>query len=225
MTREKERLGNAFNAIFDALLTRVRTAFIGQITAISTDKQRVSVQPVLKRLYEGTEEALLLPIIEDVPVCVFGFGDFVMVSEPAEGNYVLLLCSERSIADWLDQGGLIEPTDPRKFSESDAIAIVGLFPDPDLIDSVEEGLTLQKLDGSVLLNLKDDQITARVGSTDLIIEDGLVKSKPTVAPVQTDVQCYGLVPAPGYVSLAAHTHNVTAVGSPTGPPLTTPGPP
>lgn len=228
MVKERTRLDKAFEDIFDALITgKINTVKIGEVTEFfKTKPPRVSVQIVMKRLYEGKEESELMPICEDVPIVYPGAGDWWLTFPIKVGSNVILLFNDRSIAEWLDQGGHVEPMDTRKFSLSDAIAIAGILPDPDNFDSIDDdGIALRKKDNSLFLKLLDTGIIARLKDMDVEITDDEIKAKPTTTiPISTDIRVYNPVgPPPGYVSLLTHVH--LAPSGNTGPPIPDTGTP
>lgn len=229
MIRERTRLDRAFADIFEELIKGKHTVNIGKITAFQKTKPpKLSAQIVLKQLYEGEDEARLIAICEDCPIIYPGSGDWWLTFPLELGDYVLLLFNERSIADWLDRGDIIEPSKTRTFSISDAIAIAGILHDSINFDSIDDdGITLRKKDNSLYLKLREDDIVARLEDMDLIISKDEVKAKPTGLPIptSTDIKVYNQLgtPGPGYVSLKDHTHPVS--GAATLLPNTTPGPP
>jgi hypothetical protein len=166
MTQNQTPLDVAFSNIFNSLLFNVHTALPAEVTAFDAVTQTCSVQPVIKRLTTVSDSPELLPIIEDVPVVYPGGGDFFITFELAKGSYVLLICAERSIANWMTQGGQVDPESTRKFTLSDAIAIPGLLPLPKvLLPPVHSG-------GLVLRNkLGTTKIT--VSDTEIILENAL----------------------------------------------------
>ena len=230
MTKERTRLDKAFEDIFEALITgKINTVKIGEVTEFhATKPPRVSVQIAMKRLYEGKDEAELIPICEDVPVIYPGSGDWWLTFPIKVGSNVVLLFNDRSLAEWLDQGGIVEPLNERKFSLSDAIAIAGILPDPDNFDSIDtDGISLRKKDNSIFLKLLDTGLIARMEDMDLEITKDEIKAKPTKPLVSTDIKVYNHIgqppPAFGYISLKDHVHAVS--GANTLPPTTIPGPP
>jgi hypothetical protein len=130
---------------------------IGQVTAFDAAKQTISAQPVLKQLLDGDDEADMLPIIEDVPLVLFGSGDMWMTVDISVGSYVLLLVSERAIETWLDQGGIVDPQRNRIFDLSDAIAIPGINPYPDILPGLaSDAITLRLRDNTASITLETD---------------------------------------------------------------------
>jgi hypothetical protein len=180
----------------------------------------------LKRLFEGKDEAELVGVLEDCPIIYPGAGDWWLTFDLKVGSNVLILYNERSIADWLDQGGIVEPSKTRTFSESDAIILAGILSDPNNFDSIDgDCISLRKKDNSLFLKLFNDGITARLADMDLEITKDEAKAKPTKPSISTDVKVYNFTgtPGPGYVSLKDHTHPVS--GAATLLPNTIPGPP
>lgn len=232
MTKERTKLDRAFSDIFEELMKGKHTINIGEVTAFQKTKPpKASVQIVLKRLFEGEDGARQIAILDDCPIIYPGAGDWWLTFDLKVGSNVLILYNERSIADWLDQGGIIEPSKTRTFNESDAIVIAGILPDPDNFDEIDgDCIALRKKDNSLFLKLFNDGITARLKDMDLEITDDIVKAKPTKALISTDVKIYNHVGHPplniGYVSLLNHIHIVNVPGAVTEKPtVTEPGPP
>lgn len=224
MTKERTKLDRAFSDIFEELMKGKHTINIGEVTAFQKTKPpKASVQIVLKRLFEGEDEAKQIAILGDCPIVYPGAGDWWLTFDLKVGSNVLVLYNERSIADWLDQGGIIEPSKTRTFSESDAIVIAGILSDPDNFDEIDgDCIALRKKDNSLFLKLFNDGVTARLKDMDLEITADEIKAKPT-GILSTDIKVYNFagVPGPGYVGLKDHTHPVS--GAATLLPNTIPG--
>lgn len=108
-------------------LCSVHTCLPAEIVTYDFSVQKATVQPLLRKRYrDGTVQSL--PEITNVPVIFPRSSTFSMHYPLNQGDNVMLLFSERSIDQWLNQGGEITPLDTRKFDLSDAIAIPGLFP-------------------------------------------------------------------------------------------------
>lgn len=122
MTSPTDIINNAIQAN----LNIVHTALPGIIKSYDPTTNKATVQPALNRNYLSGEMAL--PVLQNVPVMFPGGSNFNITFPINEGDYVLLLFSERSIDLWKSVGGQVTPKDPRKFDLSDAIAIPGLQP-------------------------------------------------------------------------------------------------
>lgn len=105
----------------------LHVALPGSIEDYDAATQKASVKPLIKvPLADGTSQSL--PVIPDVPV-VWPRGGGALLSFPLErGDGVLLVFSERSLDEWLSQGGEVAPEDPRTHHLTDAIALPGLSP-------------------------------------------------------------------------------------------------
>lgn len=107
-------------------LSDIHTCLPGTVESYDFATQKASVKPSIKKAYRDGETASM-PVIEGVPV-VFPRSGGASLTFPVEsGDGVLLLFSERSLENWLQQGGEQEPGDPRRMDLSDAIAIPGLY--------------------------------------------------------------------------------------------------
>lgn len=108
-------------------LNNVHTALPAKIISYDSSKKKAKVQPTLNKRYANGQN-IEMPIINGVPVVFPSSSNFSMTWPLSANDYVLLVFSERSTAEWLNKGGLVTPQDPRKFDLSDAIAIPGLMP-------------------------------------------------------------------------------------------------
>ena len=127
--REKETLENAFSVIVaDILKAKLNVAMPGIVTAFD-GSNKISVQPVVHRKYFN-QDSQPLPLMEGIPVMFFGSGDYWLTCDIEVGSWVLLVCSQRSIDAWKNStdGEPGDAATPRRFSFSDAVAILGLLP-------------------------------------------------------------------------------------------------
>jgi hypothetical protein len=232
--REQEPGGKAFKTIFDLLTSNLHTSLPGIIIDFDNTARTCSVQPALKRLYTGDEEATLLPVQEDVPVQYPGSNDFYLEFELKKGDEVLCIVAERALDQWLDSGGTTDPQSRRRFSLSDIVVVPGLKSNANTQGPVGEGIALRNAKGTVEARVVSDKITAKVLTTTMEVDVLGVKVKPDLT-LPTDVQAYQPIPVPlvlppggtaaaGYVSLVNHVHQ-DGTGLPTTLPIPIPGPP
>jgi Phage protein Gp138 N-terminal domain len=112
--------------IIDDALSSMHTAFPAQIERYDFTTAKADVKPLLSAVYPDGS-VMELPVIPNVPV-LWPRTSLGSISFPLQrGDGCLVVCSERSIDDWLTLGGINEPTDSRKFDLNDAIAIPGLY--------------------------------------------------------------------------------------------------
>ena len=108
-------------------LANIHTAMPAQIVSYDFTTQKASVQPTInKKWTDGTTS--IMPIISSVPVIFPSSGGATISFPVGIGDSCLLVVCERSITEWLQEGGLQTPADPRKLNLTDAVAIVGLKP-------------------------------------------------------------------------------------------------
>ncbi len=99
----------------------------GRVESYDAATQEASVQPLIKVALSDGKSATL-PVINGVPV-IWPRGGGAILSFPIQpGDTVLLVFGERSLDEWLQQGGEVAPADPRSHDLSDAVAIPGLYP-------------------------------------------------------------------------------------------------
>lgn len=132
-------------------LLDVHVSMPGRIESYDASKQEASVQPLLMvNLADGS--AASLPVINHVPV-IWPRGGGAILSFPLEaGDTVLLVFSERSLDEWLQQGGELAPSDPRAHDLSDAVAIPGLYPLTEASDADSRDALLRFRGGELRLS-------------------------------------------------------------------------
>jgi hypothetical protein len=130
---DHESFDTGMRLLFDAMLGGVHTATVGVVQAYDPAKMRATVQPCLMRKYYDLPTPVKLPLLMDVPVLFFSTGSLHIIAPPDPGSYVLLVICERSLDRWLTSGGVVDPLVPRKFDLSDAVAVPGLFPLPNVL--------------------------------------------------------------------------------------------
>lgn len=195
-------LQHALSVAIDTYMTTVHTAIPAEVDKYDHQKQIADVKPVLKRRFEdGTE--LELPVIPNVPVAWPGSVDGSLTFPLNRGDTVLLVFSERSMDEWLAQGGVVSPSDGRKFDLKDAVAI------PRLPEFMTGGLADNNTDmqlrfGDTVLRIKPDgelkieggnELTIKANG-DIILGSALTK-KLLTEDFKTLVYALHVHPAPG----------------------------
>jgi len=190
---DREELDIAFAKIIDTHLRSLNICMPAQVTAFDKATQTVSVQPCFQRLYADADEPENMPIIEDVPVHYIGSGKFWATHDVAVDSYVLLMFAQRSLATWIDKGGVVDPELNHIFNESDAIAIPGINPAPGYIPDAEtsfpEGFSITDRDGNHYIQIVEGKV---VINTDVIEirhggENNYVKVEDGKVVVNADV--------------------------------------
>jgi hypothetical protein len=217
MTRDRSELplDQALAAVFSGLMAGTHTAIPAEIVSFDGAAKTIKAQPVLQRLYEYKTKAENLPVIEDIPVVFPGSGDFWLTFEPKKGSYALLIVAERSLEIWLNQGGIVDPQQERRFDLSDSIAICGVLPKPDAAQiSPVSGMALRNKAGTNGFKLTDTSVEMFFGAFSIKIDT-------TGIHIVGDVDVIGTVTADDFIivllSLLTHIHSTPAGNS--GPPI------
>lgn len=204
-----EDLDTVLQSVIDSVLANVHTVQVGQVVSFDAAKQTCTVQPCAMRVYTG-QDPIALPPIEDVPVVYPGSGDWWITFELVAGQYVLLVFAERSIAKWLNSGGVSDPQLSSKFDLSDAIAIPGINPYPGaLTPGVAAGaLMLRNRAGNTSIKLETGKATVDgdLEVTGKITADGEIKS-------YTNIKAATAITEAPFVTLKNHVHGGVTVGS------------
>lgn len=166
---DREELDVAFAKIIDTYMRSFNFCMPAKVTAFDKAAQTVSVQPCFQRLYADDPEPENQPVIDDVPVHFVGSGNFFITHDVAVDSYVLLVFSQRSLATWIEKGDVVDPELNHILDESDAIAISGINPTPDLIPDAEtsfpEGFSITDRDGNHYIQIVEGKV---IINTDVI---------------------------------------------------------
>lgn len=216
MSEDYKDIGEAIYEGLDSMLALVHTNSVGQVVSFDRDLQTCVVQPVLKARREGVSEAEALPQIEDVPMVFFGSGDFWITVDVKPGSYVAMICGERSIATWLNAGGIVDPELRQKFQLSDAIAFAGINPIPDaLVPGVAaDALEIRNRLGTVVAHLEGSKMVLTAPTIE-------VNGSADFAVAFNDLKTGFDILVSDFNNLAAYTvaHVHTGPGVPPSPPI------
>ena len=188
-------------------LRDLHTCIPGVIESFDSATQLASIQPLLKRKFINNQE-VELPLCINCPVIFPGAGGFVMTFPVVPGDECLIMFSERALDTWLQSGGIQLPLDTRRHSLSDAIAILGLFSQPNKLPAFfGDGIELKDVAGNTYCRLKVSGVDIK-GDTNI---DGNL----TITELSTADDHFS-----GIVSGETHIHTgVTAGGGVSGPPV------
>lgn len=203
----------AMESVVNSELVALHVSLPGRVERYDHTKQQADVKPLLKkRLLDGTVEEY--PIVPNVPVMWPRTADFVLAAPLSRGDQVLLVFVERSLDEWLSEGGTPAPVDRRKFNLSDAVAIPGLysFKQTSPADTSEDAVMQFK--GSKVTMRKNGDVRVEGGSGNVFLVGSLVAAGSDGGVVQTLINSLF---KPFY---DVHTH--TAPSGATGPPLVIP---
>jgi len=146
---ETPNIEQVIRAAIEGRMVDVHTMLPGQFESYDAGKQTGNVKLLLKRKYaDGTISDL--PVLVGVPVVFPRTKDAYIHLPVKSGDNCMVLFSERSLDIWKKQGGSVDPQDPRKFHLSDAVAIPGLYSNPDKFVVVNpDNITIKNKDSTV----------------------------------------------------------------------------
>lgn len=203
----------AIESAITGRLAALHVSLPGSVEKYDSSTQKADIKPMLKkRLLDGAVEDY--PVIPNVPVIWPRTADFALAAPMNRGDQVLLVFIERSMDEWLSEGGTPTPVDRRKFNLSDAVAIPGLysFKQNSPVNTGEDAVVQFK--SSKITMRKNGDMELDVGSNDLYLVGNLVAAGSQGGSVNT------LINSTFKTFYDAHTH--TAPGGTTGPPLVIP---
>lgn len=185
--------------------------------------QKAVVQPALNQKYSA-DEIIKLPIIHNVPVIHPASGGASITFPVLKNDTVLLIFSERSLEEWLQNGNQVTPDDPRQNDLTDAIALIGLNPFNKVSNAENNSDLLLSYAGSKVRLKPDGVIEAEASEINLIADDVnidspnvMVTGKLTAMNIEATSEMKSATANIGGKDFATHTHGgVTPGGGATG---------
>lgn len=193
----------------DVKLRGVRTAIPARVKSFDAANQTIEAEPMVHSVLtdpDGNTFTTTDPVLPKVRVQYQRGGGYFMAFPLQPGDFVWLMCCDRSIESWLATGQLSEPEDGRHHDLSDAFAIPGAFPEgAELQDANGENLVIgkdgegplltMKPDGSILIGREAAKAAARVDDpveveipAGTFVEDvvGQATGKKNLSPVKLE---------------------------------------
>lgn len=200
-------------AVIDSAMYRVRTSTIGEVVAVDMAKNTVDVQPlIMRRIRGGSPEPL--PVVRDVPIKFYGAGGFVITFIPEAGDVCELVVSDRSLANWKQKGGVVDPAAKHHHNMTDCTAYFGLNDYGSAIESVSAGMDIRTRDGTTGVKVTSDEIEFRQGGTLIATMNG------TGVTFHVPIIDNNATSTVGGVVVKTHPHSgVTSGASNSGPPV------
>ncbi len=117
----------AIERVVSSLLESVHTHIPAVVNSFSAADCTVDATPSIKMLFDDGS-VFDFPKIYNIPVAFMRTKHAAIYCKLNEGDSVILAFSESSLDEWLTKGKGATPTDPRRFSLTDAFAFPGGFP-------------------------------------------------------------------------------------------------
>lgn len=108
-------------------VSSIHTSIPAVVESYDYKSQTAEVTPAVKRLL-ANGDIITLPKIVEVPVLFPSSGDALIHWPITRGDTVLLVFSERQIDEFVRSGKISKPSQTRKHSLTDAVAISGILP-------------------------------------------------------------------------------------------------
>lgn len=193
-------LESVINTAIDTKLKDLHTILPGQIINFDPVEQLADIQIQLKRNIAG--ELINLPVLQKVPIRFLKSGNFTITFPLAEGDEVAVYIIERSIDNWLENGGIQSPNDTRKFDLSDAYAVPVLYSQAQKITDFDpDNMVIKSTNGNSKITIKAD------GNIEIDTTTATINA--TTTNVNGDLNVTGTVSAPTVEA----TTSLTAAGA------------
>ena len=157
-------------------------------------------------LFNPVTDIVALPLLSDVPVVIPTAGGWSLTLPIQPGDECMAVFSDAALDAWLQSGGIDNaPISQRRHSLSDAMAVFGLRSTPNGLDGYStDSMQIRSDDGTVVIDLADDQITITAPTVVVNAQNVTLGSSTTVDKVK----------------FLTHTHSgVTTGGGVSGPPV------
>ena len=211
------------NIIVSNKIAEMHICMPAKIITYDFATRKASVQPSLNQKFSD-DEVLVFPIIHNVPVMQPASGGASVNFPVKPDDNVLLIFSERSLEQWLQDGKQSTPDDPRQNNLTDAVAHIGLNPFnvPSAAENNDD--LLIAYDGSKIRFKPDGVVEAEASEIDLIADNVnitatnvTVTGKLTAANLEATSEMKSATALIGGKDFATHTHGgVTPGGGITG---------
>lgn len=148
----KIELANLLKKAIDVEISgKIHTMLPGRITKYDASKQKAEVKPLLKKTYQdGTIQEM--PVIADVPIIFPRSGGASLTFPVNIGDTAALFFAERALERWLTLGGEVEAGASRRYSLTDCVAIMGLFPFTDDSQGTATDVVLRYNNAQITIN-------------------------------------------------------------------------
>lgn len=170
-------LTEALARAVERAMTELSVCLPGRVERYDHTQQRADVVPLLRKRYADGQIGEP-QVITNVPVVFPRSGGASLTFPVRPGDGVMLHFADRSIDDWLSEGGTVTPTDSRKHDISDCIAVPGLY--------AFDGESPQDNNDDVLLKYADSEVRLKGdGDVEVNTEGSIVVNAAVKATVNS----------------------------------------
>lgn len=157
-----------YRAMGDNWKNVLRVACPGIIQSFDAKTQTVTVQPTLREHVvkeDLSKEWVNLPLLLDVPIVAPRAGGYSLTFPIKEGDECLVVFLDSCMDAWFNSGGIQNQIEKRRHDLSDAVAILGMWSQPNVISNYSIDSTQLRSDkGNSYIDLKENEINLISGS-------------------------------------------------------------
>lgn len=158
-------LDSEFDAMerrLEQLSYRIRVAMPGIIQSFDEVKQTVSVKLAIRErlsIWGNPFEDIEIPTLLEVPVFMPRAGNFILTMPISPGDECLVVFTDNCYDSWWETGAVGNQMDNRRHDLSDGIAIVGIWSQPNKVDSYStDSAVLRSLTGDCYIEVKESDV-------------------------------------------------------------------
>ena len=219
-------INELLNVIIANKIADMHICMPAKIVVYDFKTRKATVQPALNQKYNDGE-VVELPVIHNVPVIHPAAGGASITLPVKKDDPVLLVFSERSLEEWLQNGNQNTPDDPRQNDLTDAVAHLGL--QPFSVESPVESADdlLIDYDGSQIVmhpagvvdisadEINMDSTTVNVTAPTITLDatNVNVSGKLTAANLEATSEMKSATAVVGGKNFATHIHSGVTVGA------------
>lgn len=152
------RLSTLLDFVLEQRLKGVNTALPAIVETYDSATRRARVLPALRLLMTDGTTQRRAPLV-NVPVAHPSGGGFTLLLPLSAGDAVLLVFSQRGLAEFKRQFSESDPTADRLFDLSDAVALAG-FGSLSVTPATSTGASLQTEDGASSIRVEERDVVA-----------------------------------------------------------------
>ncbi len=160
----------------DNLSRQIRVSIPASVVSFDPVKQTITAQPLIREKLvnrqTGETGFVTLPQILDVPVCFPRAGQYAMTFPVTAGDECLLVFQDTNIDSWYASGGIQNWNDRRSHHITDAVAILGVYSQPSVIEDFNTtDAELRNLAGDIKVKLNASELTAQYRNAQAILNN------------------------------------------------------
>lgn len=207
----KRSLYEALERSMNIIGAQLHVCLPGRVERYDHTQQRADVVPLLRERY-ADGQVTEAQVITNVPIVFPRSGGASLTMPVNRGDGVMLHFTDRSLDEWLGNGGTVTPSDPRSHDLSDCIAVPGLYSFSDQSPQDNNSDTLLQFEGSQVRLTGGGDIEISTGGNVTVNAGGSAEVTASDATVNADTVVNGNVLINGSL-----TWTGTATGADGGP--------